>query len=211
MDDSMKNKDFSAALQAAQQDITHATQDGTNSYIGSQYATLQSVIDTAKKALNAHGLVFHQVVIPTEANSVCVETFIIGFGAKLSGGPVAVPIVRVDPQGFGASLSYCRRYSLSCAVGIFQKDSDAEEGMLRGKYKILDVDNRVICAFDDKSQVLSECRKLLPNHKTPKLVFAKNALLIAEAQAASKKQEDKDAFAKMVELYGSPVAATTRA
>ena len=123
----IKNDDFMKAYLAAQKEVTHATRDGENPHFGSQYSTLQSVIDTAKAALNPQGLIFHQVVIPTNANSVCVETLIIGFGETLSGGPVVVPVAKVDPQGFGSSLTYCRRYSLSCALGIFQKDNDAEE------------------------------------------------------------------------------------
>ena len=122
----LKNDDFMKAYLAAQKEITHATQDGKNPHFGSQYATLQSVIDTAKDALNPHGLIFHQVVAPTDTNSVCVETLIMGFGEALSGGPVTVPVAKVDPQGFGSSLTYCRRYSLTCALGIFQKDDDAE-------------------------------------------------------------------------------------
>jgi hypothetical protein len=37
-----------------------------------------------------------------------------------------MPAIKLDPQGFGSALTYCRRYSLLAAMGLAPEDDDGQ-------------------------------------------------------------------------------------
>ena len=111
------------ALVKAQSEMGHAAFDQTNPHFKSKFASLKSVIDAVKPALNANGIAFVQKSIPMEAG-IAVETVFHGHGDTLSTGPVPVPIDRENAQGFGSALTYAKRYSLAMACGIAADEDD---------------------------------------------------------------------------------------
>jgi hypothetical protein len=65
-------------------------------------------------------------------------TILMHTSGQYISGSAKMPIAKQnDPQAFGSSSSYMRRYSLAAVTGIYQTDDDAEGGMGRNH-----VDNR---------------------------------------------------------------------
>tara|TARA_R110002020_G_scaffold62246_1_gene166840 strand:+ start:232 stop:720 length:489 start_codon:yes stop_codon:yes gene_type:complete len=118
MENKMKiNNELINALIKAQGNIDNANKDGNNPHFRSQYATLGSCIDAVKQPLLDQGVMFLQ---KSEVNDrgVCIETVFYGHGGELSAGKIFVPADKNNAQGFGSSMTYARRYSLSTATGI---------------------------------------------------------------------------------------------
>lgn len=111
------------ALVKAQSEMSHAAFDQTNPHFKSKFASLKSVIDAVKPALNANGIAYVQKSVPMEAG-IAVETVFYGHGEELATGPVPVPVDRENAQGFGSALTYAKRYSLAMASGIAADTDD---------------------------------------------------------------------------------------
>ena len=111
------------ALVKAQSEMSHAAFDQTNPHFKSKFASLKSVIDAVKPALNANGIAFVQKSVPMEAG-IAVETVFYGHGEELATGPVTVPVDRENAQGFGSALTYAKRYSLAMACGVAADQDD---------------------------------------------------------------------------------------
>lgn len=111
------------ALVKAQSEMSHAAFDQTNPHFKSKFASLKSVIDAVKPALNANGIAFVQKSVPMEAG-IAVETVFYGHNEELATGPVTVPVDRENAQGFGSALTYAKRYSLAMACGVAADTDD---------------------------------------------------------------------------------------
>jgi hypothetical protein len=112
-----------SALVKAQSQMTHAAFDQTNPHFKSKFASLKSVIDAVKPALNENGIAYIQKSVPMD-HGIAVETVFYGHGEELSTGPVPVPIDRENAQGFGSALTYAKRYSLAMACGVAADEDD---------------------------------------------------------------------------------------
>jgi hypothetical protein len=112
-----------SALVKAQSQMSHAAFDQTNPHFKSKFASLKSVIDAVKPALNANGIAYIQKSVPMD-HGIAVETVFYGHGEELSTGPVPVPIDRENAQGFGSALTYAKRYSLAMACGVAADEDD---------------------------------------------------------------------------------------
>ena len=112
-----------SALVKAQSEMSHAAFDQTNPHFKSKFASLKSVIDAVKPALNANGIAYVQRSVPMD-HGIAVETVFHGHGEELRTGPVPVPIDRENAQGFGSALTYAKRYSLAMACGISADEDD---------------------------------------------------------------------------------------
>ena len=112
------------AFVEAQTMMSHAAFDANNgAFKNAKFASLKSVIDAVKPALNACGIAFVQKSVPMEAG-IAVETVFYGYGEELATGPVPVPIDRENAHGFGSALTYAKRYSLAMACGISADEDD---------------------------------------------------------------------------------------
>jgi len=163
------NNELIKHLIEAQKDIDHAVKNAKNPFFKSQYATLEAVIETAKQALNKHGIYFQQVSKEYERGA-SVETIFYGHGGSLSTGSVQVPTDKFDPQAYGGALTYARRYSLSLACGISSKDDDGETAMQRdkveGKYKIVGMRDNLVFDTDDLARYVEQCRSYMGKPET---------------------------------------------
>ena len=115
------------SLVKAQSEMTHAAFDQTNPHFKSKFASLKSVIDAIKPALNANGIFFMQVSHPLD-NGVGIETIFCKADEKLSTGVVMVPVDKANAQGLGSALTYAKRYSLAMACGIAADVDDDGNG-----------------------------------------------------------------------------------
>ena len=125
MNKSESIKELATALAKAQGSIKGAIKDSSNPFFKSKYADLASVVEAIRSAFAANGLSYIQTVEPSQADEVRVETMILhSSGEWISCGVLALPVSKVDAQGYGSALTYARRYSLSAAVGIAPEDDD---------------------------------------------------------------------------------------
>lgn len=143
---------LAAALVRAQAMMSHATLDAKNPHFRSKYATLQSVIDAVKPALNACGISFYQRTEAVEG-SVGVETvFLHDSGESLSTGLLRVPAAPTA-HGIGSALTYAKRYSLAMACGIGADEDDdgnvAVDEVKKGRGAVAAVIETGGAAFDE--------------------------------------------------------------
>ena len=125
MNKSESIKELATALAKAQGSIKGAIKDSSNPFFKSKYADLASVVEAIRSSFAANGLSYIQTVEPSQADEVRVETMILHTsGEWISCGVLALPVSKVDAQGYGSALTYARRYSLSAAVGIAPEDDD---------------------------------------------------------------------------------------
>ncbi len=125
MNKSESIKELATSLAKAQGSIKGAIKDSSNPFFKSKYADLASVVEAIRSAFAANGLSYIQTVEPSQADEVRVETMILhSSGEWISCGVLALPVSKVDAQGYGSALTYARRYSLSAAVGVAPEDDD---------------------------------------------------------------------------------------
>jgi len=121
------HKTLVEALTKAQSKMDHAHLDEMNPQFKKPFASLKSVIDAVKPALNGEGIWFVQKSIPT-ADGIAIETVFYGYGEEISTGAVPVPAQKATPQGYGSAITYAKRYSLAMACGISAaKDDDGAD------------------------------------------------------------------------------------
>lgn len=117
---------LSAAMAKAFASIDGAVKDSQNPHFKNRYADLSAVIDAIKPALVANDLWMRQVTHESD-RGVTVETIVHHAGGdSLSFGKLFVPASKMDAQGFGSSLTYAKRYSLTTAFCLRVFDDDAE-------------------------------------------------------------------------------------
>ena len=125
MNKSESIKELATALAKAQGAIKGAVKDSANPFFKSKYADLASVVEAIRSAFAANGLSYIQFVEPSDKDEVRVETTILHSSGEWIGcGVLALPVSKVDAQGYGSALTYARRYSLSAATGVAPEDDD---------------------------------------------------------------------------------------
>lgn len=112
------------ALSIAQGSFRPASKGSINPHLKSKYADLASVWDSIRDPLCANGLAALQDVSSDEFG-VCVRTRIThSSGQWMEFGPLSIPMVKRDPQGFGSACTYAKRYALCAVLGIVAGDED---------------------------------------------------------------------------------------
>lgn len=115
---------IAAALVKAQTAIKFALADKTNPHLKSKYADLPSVIDAVKVELNEAGIMFMQTPGLMLDMHLQLTTRLIHSSGEWIEETMSMPLVKQDPQSYGSSLTYARRYSLAAITGLYQDDDD---------------------------------------------------------------------------------------
>ncbi len=115
---------ISAAIVAAQAEIGHALKDAKNPHFKSEYATLESVIDTVKPALTKNKLGVIQAPVMIEGNVTALVTRFIHESGQFY--EICSPLISIKNtmQDLGSAITYQRRYSLASFLGVAQSDDD---------------------------------------------------------------------------------------
>lgn len=117
---------LASALLKAQSEILGAKKDSENPFFKSQYADLETVWETIRGPLSKNGLSIAQPLEADEHGSYLVTTLLHTSGQFIS-GRVKLIASKQDPQGYGAAITYFRRFSLASMVGVYQVDDDGNE------------------------------------------------------------------------------------
>lgn len=119
------------ALVAALSEMRGALKDSKNPHFRNDYASLESVIETAKPVLAAHGLAFMQGLGEYVGGAMTVSTRIIHESGEWIESDFQMPLGKADPQGTASASTYARRYSLMGILGLPALDDDGEAAMTR--------------------------------------------------------------------------------
>lgn len=102
--------------------------DGKNPFTKSNYATLNSVMESCRDALLNNNIWLCQYPVPVEVPEC------IGLMTKLThtesgqwqASLAVVPLPKADPQGMGSAITYARRYAITAMLGMITEDDDGE-------------------------------------------------------------------------------------
>ena len=120
---------LSLAMLKVQQQLQPAIKDARNTFVGNDYATLNSVMDACKDALITHGIWLTQLPCPAPVElgtgHIALETKLIhAESGEWISSTTVIPLPKNDPQGMGSAITYARRYSLCAMLGIITEDDD---------------------------------------------------------------------------------------
>lgn len=121
--DSIKN--ITEALIKAHAEIKHAIKDKVNPHFRSQYATLESVIDSSKQVLLNNGI----VVVQGSNRDGFLITKLIHSSGEFFESELSLMLDKQNMQSLGSAMSYARRYSLAAMLNMAQVDDDAEQSV----------------------------------------------------------------------------------
>lgn len=117
---------ISAAIVLAQSKVKTASKDGENTFFGNaKYATLSSVIEACKEALAEAKLAVIQAPIDID-QALYVETRVQHESGEYIEILTPLLFTKKDMQGFGAAITYAKRYALGSLLNIATEvDDDA--------------------------------------------------------------------------------------
>ena len=202
MNKSESIKELATALAKAQGQIKGAVKDSANPFFKSKYADLASVVEAIRSAFAANGLSYIQSVEPSDKDEVRVETTILHSSGEWIGcGVLALPVSKVDAQGYGSALTYARRYSLSAATGVAPEDDDGNAATVaKPKPAMADLDKALLGI--GVSPTLKDLQAVFTDaYKAAQAVEDKTAMTIITAAKNKRKEQlqPKDAFVAEME------------
>ena len=111
------------ALIQVQRNLQPASKDSLNPFTNSNYASLNSVMDSCREALLTNGVWLTQYPVPAEPGFLGLVTKLVhAESGQWQASHAVVPLPKNDPQGFGIAMTYIRRYSVSAMLGIVTED-----------------------------------------------------------------------------------------
>lgn len=115
------------ALAKAQGVMGGAAKDKKNPHFGNNYADLASVWEACREPLAQNELAVVQQVT-SDPNGVTVTSTLLHSSGEYISDRCWLPVTQKTPQGYGSTITYARRYSLSALVGVAQEDDDGNAG-----------------------------------------------------------------------------------
>ena len=202
MNKSESIKELATALAKAQGQIKGAVKDSANPFFKSKYADLASVVEAIRSAFAANGLSYIQSVEPSDKDEVRVETTILHSSGEWIGcGVLALPVSKVDAQGYGSALTYARRYSLSAATGVAPEDDDGNAAVVaKPKPAMADLEKALLVI--GVSPTLKDLQAVFTDaYKAAQAAEDKAAMTIITSAKNKRKEQlqPKDAFVAEME------------
>lgn len=109
--------------QALIEDFEKFSKSADNPYFKSKYVPLKQILPTVKEKCKKHNFIWMQY--PGIIDGKCVlNTRILHVSGLDVVGTVELIHKPEDPQKLGASITYMRRYSLTCMLGLEEDDDD---------------------------------------------------------------------------------------
>lgn len=122
---------LAAAMAKAQSQVGIAIKNAINPHLKNKYADLGAVWDAVSPALVDHGLSVVQMPAPSDDGRLHMETVLLHESGEWISNVMVMPLSKADPQGYGAALTYARRYALASLMGVTQDDDDGERAVAR--------------------------------------------------------------------------------
>jgi len=135
------------ALALAQKAMSNPKKGSKNPFFKSNYLNLPTVLELARDILPEYGLSFSQLIEVIGEKPYLTTVLMHQSGQWIKSIAPIICKDPNDPQKFGSSLTYMRRYSLQSMIGIVGNDEDDDGN--RGSNKNTN-DNELIKGFLDQ-------------------------------------------------------------
>lgn len=127
--------ELAKALIAVQKQMAPATKDGKNPFTKSNYATLNSVMESCGDILLANGIWLTQLPVPAPielgpGHIALMTKLTHAESGQWQSSLTVIPLPKADPQGMGSAITYGRRYALTAMLGMITEDDDGEAAKL---------------------------------------------------------------------------------
>ena len=117
--------ELSKAMAGFQKEVKQPFKDKSNPFFKSKYVPLESVVEAINDIAPKHGLSFTQWALNNENGTVGIATLLMHTsGEFIEYDPVFIPAEKQTPQGYGALITYLKRYTLSAIFGITSDEDD---------------------------------------------------------------------------------------
>jgi hypothetical protein len=116
-------KQLSTSLCMAQGAMTGAIKSSKNPFFKSSYSDLSAVIQAVSKPFFDNELCFSQGA-EYQDGMLAITTRIMHVSGEWIEATTILPAVKNDPQAYGSSISYGRRYGLQSLAGLPSVDDD---------------------------------------------------------------------------------------
>ncbi len=131
METSENIADLATALSRAQARIEGAIKGSDNEELGTKYADLSAIWAACRKALTRNGLSVVQFPGAVSGNFMILTTMLMHSSGQWIRQALSIPLIRLDPQEYGAALTYARRYALAAIVGVCPRDDDDDAALAK--------------------------------------------------------------------------------
>lgn len=147
-------KNISQALVKFQSQLKPVNKDSENPFFKSSYADLSSILQSVMPLLSANGLALSQPMKVQDGMTILMTRLIHESGETLESEMILPP--HVDPQKYGALISYYKRYQLSALLSIStcDEDDDANRLVPEKAFNQPKQSNQVILASDAQKSLL---------------------------------------------------------
>jgi len=169
--------EISKAMVSFQKEVKQPFKDASNPFFKSKYVPLESVVEAITDIAPKHGLSFTQWALNDENGRVGVATLLMHeSGEYIEYDPVFMQAEKQTPQGYGALITYIKRYTLSAIFGITSDQDD--DGNSSSKNEL---------ASDKQLNMVSSLMRNVSDDKKEQLEYFNN--LIAEKGLTNKMVE----------------------
>jgi len=127
--------EIAKAMSLAQAIMKPAEKDSVNPHFKSRYSDLSSSWESIRKPITDNGLSVWQDVTSTDAGIAITTRVVHCSGQWIEFGPLNIPTIKKDAQGFGSAITYGKRYALCAAMGIVADDDDDGNEASTPQYK----------------------------------------------------------------------------
>lgn len=111
-------KELYTALAKAQGEYTEITYNRENPYFKSNYADLHTIMQSVRPAMCKYGLGFLQQIRINDDGATMLHTRVTHTSGQWVESRMRVIPAKNDPQTFGSTLTYLRRYAAVSLLGI---------------------------------------------------------------------------------------------
>lgn len=135
-----------------------------NPFFKSKYVPLKDILPVVKKHCKKNNFIFFQVPKIVEGKNALSTTFMHKGGEKVEGMIELVAKDEKDPQKLGGAVTYMRRYSLTCMLGLEEADDDGNNsaGNIQKSTQV----NLGTCSICGTPMVKGQWGLYCPNKKT---------------------------------------------
>src|SRR5699024_9989369 len=117
--------ELSKAMSDFQKKVKQPFKDKSNPFFKSKYVPLESVVEAINDIEPKHDVTFKQYKLNNEKGTVGIATLLMHTsGEFIEYDPVYIPAEKQTPQGYGALITYLKRYTLSAIFGITSDEDD---------------------------------------------------------------------------------------
>lgn len=115
--------ELATALAKAQAVMGGAKKETLNPHFKAKFADLESVWEAIREPLTKNGLSIVQTNSSDEKTQY-LHTFLLHSSGQYIESRTPLILSKQDAQGYGATMSYYRRYAISAIMGVYQVDLD---------------------------------------------------------------------------------------